>query len=267
MFASPKRSALLSWLLHCGAILLILAVTGVKPQIITHLRDILVVPADIESYKTSAHSGGGGGGGGGGVHADSPASLGNPAPFARRQFSVPTVEIQNFAPILPMEPTLIGDPDIKPATFNYAQYGDPDGVLGKLSGGPGTGGGIGGGEGTGIGSGKGPGLGPGEGGGEGGGGVAYTGIGGGVTAPTLLSKTEPEYSEDARKARVQGTVLLRIEVNTHGQPQNISVRQSLGMGLDDRAIEAVKKWRFNPGKVNGKPAVVVAYVEVNFRLL
>ena len=88
-----------------------------------------------------------------------------------------------------------------------------------------------------------------------------------MTAPTLVSKTEPEYSEDARRARLQGTVLLRIEVNTRGLAQNIAVRKSLGLGLDDRAIDAVKKWKFNPGKVNGKPAVVVAYVEVNFRLL
>jgi TonB family protein len=83
----------------------------------------------------------------------------------------------------------------------------------------------------------------------------------------LLSKTEPEYSEEARKARLQGTVLLRIEVDAHGLPQNIAVRQALGLGLDDRAIDAVKKWRFRPGKVNGKPAAVVAFVEVNFRLL
>lgn len=265
MFASPKRSALLSWLLHCGAILLILATTGVKPQLIQQLHDVLVVPTDIASYKMSAHSGGGGGGG---VRADSPASLGNPAPFARRQFTAPTVEIQNLTPILPKEPTLIGDPGIKLANFNYAHYGDPNGVPGKLSGGPGSGGGIGDGEGTGIGPGKGPGFGPGEGGGEGGGAVEYLGAGGGsVTPPILLSKTEPEYSEEARKARLQGTVLLRIEVDTRGQAQNITVRQSLGLGLDDRAMEAVKKWKFSPGKVNGKPAAVVAYVEVNFRLL
>jgi len=87
MYASPKRSALLSWLLHCGAILLILATTGVKPQTIKRLYDVLLVPADLEAYKTSAHSDGGGGGG---VRADSPASLGNPAPFARRQFTAPT---------------------------------------------------------------------------------------------------------------------------------------------------------------------------------
>jgi TonB family protein len=264
MFASPKRSALLSWLLHCGAILLILATTGVKPQLIRHTLDVLWMPADIDSYKMSAHSGGGGGG----VHADSPASRGEVPRFAHKQFSFPTVDIQNATPILPMEPTLIGDPDIKLAAFNYKQWGDPNGVLGTHSGGPGDGGGIGNGHGSGIGPGDGPGLGPGKDGGFGGDGVGYMGVGGGaVTAPTLLSKTEPEYSEEARKARLQGTVLLRIEVDAHGLPQNIAVRQALGLGLDDRAIDAVKKWRFRPGKVNGKPAAVVAFVEVNFRLL
>jgi TonB family protein len=263
MFASPKRSALLSWLIHCGAILLILATTGVKPSNIPLLHDVLVVPADIDSYRTTAHAGGGGGGG---VHADSPASRGNAPPFARKQFVAPAVEILNPNPILPMEPTLIGDAEIKPSTFNPLQYGDPNGVLGKLSGGSGDGGGIGSGHGTGIGPGNGPGLGPGSGGGEGGG-VEYLGLGGAVTAPVLISKTEPEYSEDARKARLQGTVLLQIEVDTHGEAQHITVRQSLGLGLDDRAMEAVKKWKFRPGKVNGKPAAVVAYVEVNFRLL
>jgi len=263
MFASPKRSVLLSGLLHGGAILLILAATGVKTPLITRLHDVLIVPADIASYKLAGRSTGGGGG----VHANSPASRGNPAPFARRQFAVPTVEIPTSTPLLPMEPTLIGNPDIQLAAFDYKRYGDPNGVLGKNSGGPGDGGGIGSGIGTGIGPGRGPGLGAGEGGGEGGGDVVYSGAGGGVTAPTLVWKTEPEYSEEARQARLQGTVLLRIEVNTHGQAQHVTVRQSLGLGLDDRAMEAVKKWKFNPGRVNGAPAVVVAYVEVNFRLL
>ena len=82
--------------------------------------------------------------------------------------------------------------------------------------------------------------------------MEYRGGGGGVTAPILLTKYKPEYSEEARKSRLQGTVLLRIEVDTHGTAQNITVRRSLGLGLDDRAIEAVKKWKFSPGKVNGK---------------
>ena len=164
-----------------------------------------------------------------------------------------------------MDATLIGDPAIHLANFNYAQYGDPNGALGKLSAVLAMAGGSARamaqartGKRSWPRSGKNGGT---------GGDVGYLGGGGAVTPPALLSKTEPEYSEEARKARLQGTVLLRIEVDTHGQPQNISVRQSLGLGLDDRAMEAVRKWKFIPGKVNGKPAVVVAYVEVNFRLL
>jgi protein TonB len=266
MFASPKRSALISWLLHCGAILLILAVTGVKPPNIPLLHEILVVPADLAAYKTSLKPGGGGGGGG--VHADSPASRGALPRFASEQVVPPVVRIDNTTPLLPVEPTLIGSSEIKPVAFNYKDWGDPDGVVGKPSGGPGDDGGIGRGHGKGVGPGKGPGHGPGEDGGEGGGTVGYLGLGGGaVSQPVLLSKTEPEYSEEARKARLTGTVVLRIVIDAQGQAQNITVSHSLGLGLDDRAIEAVKKWKFKPGRVNGKPAAVEAYVEVNFRLL
>ena len=117
MLSTPKRSALLSWLLHCGAILLILAVTSVKPQLISRLHDVLVVPLDIASYKTSVKAGGGGGGGG--VHADSPATRGELPRFAREQLVPPAVRMDESIPILPVEPTLIGDSNIKPVTFNY----------------------------------------------------------------------------------------------------------------------------------------------------
>src|ERR1700722_2431116 len=116
MLSTPKSSALLSWLLHCGAILLILAVTSVKPQLISRLHDVLVVPLDIASYKTSVKAGGGGGGGG--VHADSPATRGELPRFAREQLVPPAVRMDESIPILPVEPTLIGDSNIKPVTFN-----------------------------------------------------------------------------------------------------------------------------------------------------
>ena len=265
LLTTTRRSALLSWLLHGAAILLVLAVTGVKPKLIPAIRDMLYMPVDLAPFKTAIKPGGGGGGG---VHADSPASRGELPRFAAKQFVPPVVKLDNATPILPVEPTLIGDPNIKPVALNLPNWGDPNGVLGKLSGGPGTGGGIGTGDGTGVGPGKGGGHGPGENGGEGGGSVGYLGGGmGSITQPSLLSKTEPEYSEEARKARLQGTVRLRIEVDTHGLAQNIAVINSLGLGLDERALEAVQKWRFLPGKVNGKTATVVAYVEVNFRLL
>ncbi|MDP9115382.1 MAG: energy transducer TonB, partial [Acidobacteriota bacterium] len=136
--------------------------------------------------------------------------------------------------------------------------------LGIPSNGIGSGGGIGSGSGGGVGSGKGPGVGPGSGGGFGGG--AYR-IGGGVSAPSVLSKVEPEYSEEARKAKWQGTVVLSLVVDDQGRPQNLKVLRSLGLGLDQKAIEAVEKWRFKPGMKDGKPVPVMATIEVNFRLL
>ena len=138
------------------------------------------------------------------------------------------------------------------------------GKLGPASNGPGSSGGIGVGSGGGVGSGKGPGFGPGEGGGIGG---AVFRVGGGVTAPSLLHKVEPEYSEEARKAKYQGTVLLYVEVDTAGRAANIRVARSLGLGLDEKAIEAVKQWKFKPGYKDGKPVTVAATIEVNFRLL
>jgi TonB family protein len=143
-------------------------------------------------------------------------------------------------------------------------YGDPLSKFGTPSNGPGSGGGIGSGSGGGVGSGKGGGFGPGEGGGVGGG--VYR-VGGGVTAPVLLYKKEPEYSEEARKAKYQGTVLLYIEVDSSGKATNIRVQKSLGLGLDEKAMEAVKQWKFKPGYKDGKPVTVAATIEVNFRLL
>jgi TonB family protein len=147
---------------------------------------------------------------------------------------------------------------------NMAQYGDPLAKLGPASNGPGSGAGIGSGSGGGVGSGKGGGFGPGEGGGVGGG---VFKVGGGVTAPSLLYKVEPEYSEEARKAKYQGTVILYVEVSPDGRAVNPRVVRSLGLGLDEKAIEAVRKWKFRPGYKDGKPVTVAATIEVNFRLL
>jgi TonB family protein len=116
-----------------------------------------------------------------------------------------------------------------------------------------------------VGPGRGSGAGPG-----GGGGVSLEGAGairGAITAPALLWKVEPEYSEEARKARLQGTVLLRVEINTRGQVQNVEVARGLGLGLDERAVEAVRRWRFRSGTAGGKPVVMTAVVEMRFQLL
>ena len=123
---------------------------------------------------------------------------------------------------------------------------------------------MGSGRGGGIGPGSGAGYGPGSGGNFGGG--AYK-IGGGVSAPSVIYKVEPEYSEEARKAKFQGTVVLYVVVDEKGNPRDLKVVRPLGLGLDQKAIEAVQKWKFRPGMKDGHPVPVQATIEVNFRLL
>ena len=92
-------------------------------------------------------------------------------------------------------------------------------------------------------------------------------IGGGVSQPVPIYRPDPDYSEEARKARVQGTVILAIVVDEEGNPRNVRVVKPLGMGLDEKAIETVEKWRFRPGMKDGHPVKVMAQIGVNFRLL
>ncbi len=91
--------------------------------------------------------------------------------------------------------------------------------------------------------------------------------GGGVTAPTVIYKAEPAYSDQARAARLQGTVVLYVIVGPDGVARNITVQKGVGMGLDEKAVEAVSQWKFSPGRKDGQPVPVEAYIEVNFRLL
>ena len=91
-------------------------------------------------------------------------------------------------------------------------------------------------------------------------------VGGDVTAPQLVRKVDPEYSEEARKAKKEGTVVLKLVVQRDGIVRDIKVIQSVGLGLDERAIGAVKQWRFNPALKGGRPVDVAAMIEVTFRL-
>jgi len=106
-------------------------------------------------------------------------------------------------------------------------------------------------------------VGPGEGGGIGGG--LYR-VGGGVSAPRTTYAPDPEYSEEARKAKYQGTVVLYLIVSPDGHPRDMRIIRSLGMGLDEKALEAVRTWRFEPAMKDGRPVSVQINVEVSFRL-
>jgi TonB family protein len=164
------------------------------------------------------------------------AQLPKPAP---KQFVPPLVTIEH--PALVMDASLIAPPDA---------WAAPTGAIGNPLGQIGGGGGFGSGGGIGNGS----------------GGGVYS-VGNGTSPPSVLSKVDPEYSEEARKAKYSGSVMLSIVVNTEGKAEEIKVVKSLGMGLDEKAIEAVQKWRFKPGMNSGKPVKVRAQIEVNFRLL
>jgi TonB family protein len=93
------------------------------------------------------------------------------------------------------------------------------------------------------------------------------GLGGPVTPPSVLAKVQPEYSEEARLARFEGTVLLRIVVGTDGKARDLKVVRGVGLGLDETAVTAVSKWQFQPGAKDGQAVNVQAQVAVNFRLL
>jgi periplasmic protein TonB len=243
------RSGAVSLLIHAGVIGLLLLVFK-TPIIQKKVKEVTDIYFPVQPYKPKLPPAKTQSAGGGGNKDVKPPVHGQAPKFAPKQFVAPTLAIPQ--PKLPVTPTITA---IAPPVI-ADNYGDP---LGKaLEGGMGTG------QGTGVGPGKGNGYGPGEGGGTGGG--AFR-IGGDVSAPQLVSKVEPEYSEEARKAKYSGTVLLQIVVDEHGNPRDIRVIRPLGLGLDEKAVEAVQHWRFRPGMKGGRPVATQAQVEVNFRLL
>ena len=220
----------------------------------------LVDPGDfmLKPAKTQA-----GGGGGGGDRDVLQASKGRLPKFSMQQITPPAAVIRNMNPKLAVEPTVIVPPEIKVAMNNMPVLGDPKSSAVIPSNGTGSGSGIGSGSGGGVGSGTGAGVGPGIGGGMGGG---YFRPGRGVTAPRVIYQTDPEFSEEARKAKYQGTCVLGLVVDANGRPTNIRVINALGMGLDEKAIESVRNWRFEPGQKDGHPVAVEIAVEVDFHL-
>ncbi len=261
------RGALGSTLVHALALAAIIAGTMLARRIVAQIakpaETVTWMPSDaaIPLPKSSTQVGGGGGGG---DRDKFQATKGRLPKAAMEQFTPPAVVVRNDHPKLPMEPTVVLPPQIKLA-MNAPNLGDITSQLpsGPPSNGTGSGGGIGTGSGGGVGSGIGPGVGPGRGGGIGGG---IFRVGGGVSAPRELYAPEPEYSEEARKAKYQGVCVLYVEVGPDGMPRNLRVVRSLGLGLDEKALEAVKTWRFDPAKKDGKPVTVAVNVEVTFHL-
>jgi len=263
-----KNGATGSVIVHIVALVLLVGGTilgrSVVKQIVKPDEHVTWVPTDeipvLQPSKTQA-----GGGGGGGDRDKFQAPKGKLPELAMDQITPPAIVVRNPNPKLAVTPTVVIPPEVKMASNNMPTIGDPMSHLpsGPPSNGTGSGGGIGAGSGGGVGTGDGPGVGPGRGGGIGGG---VFRVGGGVSAPRSVFAPDPEYSEEARKAKYQGTCVLWLIVGPDGHPRDIKVTRSLGLGLDEKAIEAVKQWKFEPAMKDGKPVAVQINVEVSFRL-
>jgi periplasmic protein TonB len=206
------------------------------------------------------------GGGGGGEHDVLPATKGRLPKLAMQQITPPSIILRNQHPKLTAEPTVVVPPQVRVAGNNMPNLGLPTAAAmpsAPPSNGTGSGAGIGSGSGGGVGVGHGPGVGAGSGGGIGGG---VFKVGGGISAPQPVSTPDPEYTEQARIAKTQGTCILWLIVDDQGRPRDIRVVRGLGMGLDAKAIEAVKQWKFQPAMKDGRPVNVQISVEVGFKL-
>jgi periplasmic protein TonB len=246
-------------------------------ETVVFLNSPITLPWDLGPSGSS-----GGGGGGGGKREPTPPSGGRMAEASPVQMVPP--DPADPQPLMPAEDilqaaaTVIMPIDIpQDESLPIGDLAAP--LSDRRSSGPGAGGGIGTGSGTGIGPGTGGGVGPGSGGGMGGGsgggigsgygpGIGPYRVGGGVREPVLIYKTLPGYTEEARKNRVEGIVLLEVVVRANGSVDNAKVVRGLGFGLDESALrEVVTKWKFKPGTLEGRPVDVQALIEVSFRLL
>jgi protein TonB len=219
----------------------------------------------------------GGGGGGGGKNQPEPPATGEMPETTRVQMIPPSPE--DPKPLLPVEDLLTQVASVQMPIDIPRDQSLPIGDIVappnySRSSGPGSGGGIGTGRGTGVGSGSGAGVGPGSGGGMGGGsgggigsGVGPYVVGNGVKPPEVIYKPLPYYTEEARKARAEGIVLIQAVVRKDGSVDSFKILRGLGYGLDESAINTIAtKWRFKPGTRNGVPVDVQANIEVTFRL-
>jgi TonB family protein len=266
-FKRDRKSSIVSFIIHSLIVAVVLWWGMTVHTHVVQTADMVVTPMHFTLYappppppivmpvaKIS------GGGGGGGAHQIIEPTRGTVPKVAKIQTLPPQIVRVNN-PKLAVEPSMrVNIPTSTPLpTLGVAQ--SPQIAL--ASQGSGSGSGFGHGLGGGIGASQGTGAGPGSGGGYGGG---LMSVGGGVSAPTLIHSAEPEFTEQARQANYQGTVSVQLIVDSQGNPQNVRVAHPLGMGLDEKAVAAVRQYRFRPAMYQGHPVAVQMIVEVDFRL-
>ena len=259
--------------LHLGILGLLLVAFGLTPTSATLVTDEQTNKPSRLVFLVTPGPGGGGGGGGTRQpapppHAESKGHESIASPLPQREPPKPAMPIPRPVEIpkpLNAEPL---PPLIAPIVAAPADARDRGGLLEQAaaredSRGSGIGGGIGSGAGVGIGGGAGAGVGPGTGGGVGGG--PYRG-GSGITPPRLVREVKADYTEEARRRGLTGEVVLEIVVLHDGSVGDVKVRQGLDPGLDERAIRAVRQWRFTPADRMGVSVDVIVEVGVEFRL-
>ncbi len=283
---SPGRALAASGALHAAVLGCLVVLTTVGVAHVPEQR--ASTPVRLVFLATP---GPGGGGGGGGLRQPAPppkaemkgpslqkSPIPRPRPLTTRppdpvaRVTPPAVPPRPVArPVEPPPPAAATVPlpqVVAPVATAPADARDRAGVLTDApiesdSHGPGSGSGVGTGHGTGIGEGSGAGIGPGSGGGTGGG--PYR-PGSGIAAPGLLREVRPDYTEEARRRGIEGDVVLEIVVRADGNVGDVKVLQGLGGGLNQRAIDAVRQWRFSPARRFGTPVDVMVEVAVEFKL-
>jgi TonB family protein len=265
---SLTRAQSISLALH-GTLIAVLLIPALAPPpgplkirdtwlVFSGLGNLDPLQAKAEEGKAKRNRGGGGGG----ARENQPATKGNLPPFTRIQFTPPGKPQPNAD--LQMPPSIQGPNVTLPAP--YPLLGDPNGRMFNDSQGPGGGNGHGdkccGGNGPGDGRGHGPGKEQWMGGGEGE--IEIAGRRGAGT-PVCAYCPNPQFTDEAIRVRYQGAVTLRLIVTAHGLPANISMLRAAGLGLDERAIEAVRNWRFTPARRDGRPIATWVVIEVQFR--
>jgi periplasmic protein TonB len=257
-----RRNFALSVALHAVMAFLVGATFLMVKSYVPRVEPQPNVTIRLEPYPVPIGAHPSSGGGSGGAAEPIRASKGMAPPAAQEQLTPPIILRNNAQPRLAATATVIAPPDLSfPRT---REIGDPLSALAAPSNGPGVGGGIGGRAGGGVGGdGGGPGRGPGSKGGCCGG--IYS-AGDGVSIPRAIYSPEPEFSEEARRSKYQGEVTMLATIGADGRPRDLLVVRSLGMGLDEKALEAVRTWRFEPGKKDGRPVAVQMNIIVSFHL-
>jgi len=255
----------ISTTINVAILLVVLFLVGKKVIQQINKQNMIVADVNVSEFKGMKKDTRAGGGGGGGSHDIVDPTKGKLPKLEKNPATPPMVPVVE-KPKLEMESAINVQKDLQlpdnPQMFNIGVKNSANVRL--ASNGQGSGGGMGTGSGGGLGSGRGNGYGPGSGGGTGGG--TYR-LGGGDSPPVPIYAPDPEFSDEARRAKYQGICLIALIVDAQGNPVNPHVVRALGMGLDEKALEAVRKYKFKPAMKGGKTPVPVAItIEVNFRL-